>query len=37
MHAHEIGVQLSDPVDPMTADDRKMRHAHPAIAAVVDD
>src|SRR5882762_2179799 len=37
LFAHEVGVQLSDPVDPMTADDRKMRHSHPAIALVVDD
>ena len=37
MLAHEIGVQLRDAIDPMTADDREMRHAHAAIAAVVDD
>jgi hypothetical protein len=30
-------MQLSDPIDTMTADDRKMRHAHPAIVAIVDD
>ena len=35
--AHEIGMQLRDAVDPMTADDRKMRHAHAAIAAIIDD
>ena len=30
-------MQLSDSIDPMAADDRDMRHAHAAIAVVVDD
>jgi hypothetical protein len=35
--AHEVRVQLSDSVDFVAADDRDMRHAHAAIALVVDD
>ena len=30
-------MQLGHAIDPMTADDREMRHSHPAIAAIVDN